>query len=145
MLASIQHIHAYDSMILFRVMRMDSLGQHHTENFEQETTPKLNNKETASNNPRLQSGQRSFLTSIANLNPKSNLYITYKVHIVVELGLLDSDFNNQLSYEALSSKTVLIYSESPRHRARLFLNERCEGANDCKMVSDSTYQKLVCD
>ena len=101
MLASIQHIHAYDSMILFRVMRMDSLGQHHTENFEQETTPKLNNKETASNNPRLQSGQRSFLTSIANLNPKSNLYITYKVHIVVELGLLDSDFNNQLSQRYL--------------------------------------------
>lgn len=88
-------------MILFRVMRMDSLGQHHTENFEQETTPKLNNKETASNNPRLQSGQRSFLTSIANLNPKSNLYITYKVHIVVELGLLDSDFNNQLSQRYL--------------------------------------------
>jgi len=80
---------------------MDSLGQHHTENFEQETTPKLNNKETASNNPRLQSGQRSFLTSIANLNPKSNLYITYKVHIVVELGLLDSDFNNQLSQRYL--------------------------------------------
>ena len=82
-------------MILFRVMRMDSLGQYlvHTEKFEQETTPKLNNKETASNNPRLQSGQRS----IANLNPKSNLYITYKVHTVVELGLLDSDFNNQLS------------------------------------------------
>ena len=101
MLASIQHIHAYDSMILFRVMRMDSLGQHHTENFEQETTPKLNNKETASNNPRLQSGQRSFLTSIANLNPKSNLYITYKVHTVVKLGLLDSDFNNQLSQRYL--------------------------------------------
>ena len=98
MLASIQHIRAYGIYDSISGYENGFLGTTpycmvHTEKFEQETTPKLNNKETASNNPRLQSGQRS----IANLNPKSNLYITYKVHTVVELGLLDSDFNNQLS------------------------------------------------
>ena len=80
MVHSIQAISDYNSQNEF-------LGLHQASELEHKTRPNLNNKETTSDNPRLKSGRRSFLTSIANLNPKSNLYIMYKVLTLVELGL----------------------------------------------------------